>query len=89
MINSALIERGAGVDVSGSLYAVATGDRRAAAHLLAERDLWVHADVFAGGVSLELIADLAGAWQEVPESSYSVIAHGEDDIHDFKPRPLA
>jgi glutamine amidotransferase len=37
----------------------------------------------------EPIADLAGAWKEVPESSYSVIAHGEDDIHPFKPRAQA
>ena len=34
----------------------------------------------------EPIGDLAGAWTEVPESSYSVIAHGEDDIHEFAPR---
>jgi predicted glutamine amidotransferase len=35
----------------------------------------------------EPIGDLAGAWTEVPESSYSVIAHGEDDIHTFTPAP--
>jgi len=33
----------------------------------------------------EPIGDLAGAWTEVPESSYSVIAHGEDHIHTFSP----
>jgi glutamine amidotransferase len=34
----------------------------------------------------EPLGDLAGAWNEVPESSYSIIAHGEDEMHDFKPR---
>jgi glutamine amidotransferase len=34
----------------------------------------------------EPLGDLAGAWTEVPESSYSVIAHGEDDMRPFSPR---
>lgn len=53
---------GAGVELSGSLYAVSLADRPAAAELLAEQKLWVHADVFAdtrAGVSLDLIGQLA------------------------------
>ena len=61
MINAALVDRGVGVALSGSLYAVAPAERQAAAQALAEHDLWVHADVFAGGVSLESIAELPGA----------------------------
>jgi predicted glutamine amidotransferase len=34
----------------------------------------------------EPIVDLAGAWNEVPESSYGVVREGEDELHPFKPR---
>jgi predicted glutamine amidotransferase len=34
----------------------------------------------------EPLGDLAGAWNEVPESSYSVIGHGHDEPHPFTPR---
>jgi len=52
-----------GVDLAGSIYAVPAPDRAAAARLLAGRQAWVHADVFADarhGVSLDLIVALAG-----------------------------
>lgn len=32
----------------------------------------------------EPLADLSGAWNEVPESSYCVIQPGEDEIHGFR-----
>jgi pentose-5-phosphate-3-epimerase len=51
-----------GVVFSGSLYGVAPEHRPAAARLLAQQRLWVHADVFAdakAGVSLDLIKELA------------------------------
>jgi len=35
----------------------------------------------------EPLGDLAGAWNEVPESSYGVIQEGEDELHPFTPRP--
>ena len=35
----------------------------------------------------EPIGDLAGAWNEVPESSYGVIQQGDDELHPFQPRP--
>jgi glutamine amidotransferase len=35
----------------------------------------------------EPLGDLAGAWNEVPESSYGVIRHGQDELHTFTPRP--
>jgi predicted glutamine amidotransferase len=35
----------------------------------------------------EPLGDLAGAWNEVPESSYGVIQEGQDELHPFVPRP--
>jgi ribulose-phosphate 3-epimerase len=63
-LNQALLDHldRAGADLAGSLYACPSGHRAAAAHLLADRGLWIHADVFADaatGVSLELITQLA------------------------------
>ena len=34
----------------------------------------------------EPLADLAGAWNEVPESSYSLVREGEDELLTFQPR---
>jgi glutamine amidotransferase len=34
----------------------------------------------------EPLGDLAGAWNEVPESSYGVIQEGQDELLPFKPR---
>ncbi len=33
----------------------------------------------------EPIVELAGAWTEVPESSYGVVQEGEDELHPFRP----
>jgi predicted glutamine amidotransferase len=35
----------------------------------------------------EPLGDLAGAWNEVPESSWGVIREGQDELHPFTPRP--
>ena len=35
----------------------------------------------------EPLGDLAGAWNEVPESSYGVIRDGLDELRPFTPRP--
>ena len=35
----------------------------------------------------EPLGDLAGAWNEVPESSWGVIRLGQDELHPFTPRP--
>ncbi len=35
----------------------------------------------------EPLGDLAGAWNEVPESSYAVIREGDDELRPFTPRP--
>ena len=35
----------------------------------------------------EPLGDLAGAWNEVPESSYGVVHHGHDELRPFRPRP--
>jgi predicted glutamine amidotransferase len=34
----------------------------------------------------EPIVELAGAWNEVPESSYGLVREGEDELHPFRPR---
>ena len=36
----------------------------------------------------EPLGDLAGAWNEVPESSYGVVQHGRDELHPFRPRSM-
>jgi predicted glutamine amidotransferase len=33
----------------------------------------------------EPLGDLAGAWNEVPESTYGVIREGDDELHPFRP----
>jgi glutamine amidotransferase len=35
----------------------------------------------------EPLGDLAGAWNEVPESSYGVIQEGQDELRPFAPQP--
>jgi predicted glutamine amidotransferase len=35
----------------------------------------------------EPLGDLAGAWNEVPESSYGVVQEGQDELHPFAPVP--
>ena len=35
----------------------------------------------------EPLGDLAGAWQEVPESSWGVIQEGQDELHELVPQP--
>ena len=37
----------------------------------------------------EPLGDLAGAWNEVPESSWGVVQPGQDELHAFTPRPPA
>jgi hypothetical protein len=34
----------------------------------------------------EPIIELAGAWNEVPESSYGLVCEGEDELRPFRPR---
>jgi glutamine amidotransferase len=35
----------------------------------------------------EPMGDLPGAWNEVPESSYGVVGHGDDHLRSFDPKP--
>jgi predicted glutamine amidotransferase len=35
----------------------------------------------------EPLGDLAGAWNEVPESTWGVVQEGQDELHPFEPRP--
>jgi predicted glutamine amidotransferase len=35
----------------------------------------------------EPLGSLAGAWNEVPESSYGIVHDGDDELHPFTPRP--
>jgi hypothetical protein len=34
----------------------------------------------------EPLGDLAGAWNEIPESSMGVVQEGEDELRPFRPR---
>ena len=34
----------------------------------------------------EPLSDLAGAWNEVPESSCGIVGHGQDELRPFRPR---
>jgi hypothetical protein len=34
----------------------------------------------------EPLVDLAGAWNEVPESSYGLVCEGAGELHAFRPR---
>ena len=34
----------------------------------------------------EPLGDLAGAWNEVPESSYAVVQEGQDELRPFSPQ---
>ena len=36
----------------------------------------------------EPLRDLAGAWNEVPESSYGIVQTGQDELHPFEPIPV-
>jgi len=35
----------------------------------------------------EPLGDLAGAWNEVPESHYGVVQEGQDELLPFTPKP--
>ena len=35
----------------------------------------------------EPLRDLPGAWNQVPESSYGIVQPGQDELHEFTPRP--
>ena len=37
----------------------------------------------------EPLGTLAGAWNEVPESSYGIVKPGQDEMHPFTPTPVA
>ena len=34
----------------------------------------------------EPLRDLAGAWNQVPESSYGIVQEGQDELRPFNPR---
>ncbi|MGV9293909.1 hypothetical protein [Amycolatopsis sp. NPDC003676] len=54
------VSRTAGSALSGSLYAVPPGERRAAARFLSARGIWVHVDVFDDDpAGADLVRDLA------------------------------
>ena len=36
----------------------------------------------------EPLGDLAGVWNEVPESTYGVVQEGQDELRPFTPRPV-
>jgi predicted glutamine amidotransferase len=60
--------------------------------LYPEREILQEVSADARLVVSEPMGDLPGAWNEVPESSYGVIGHGDDQLQPFKvksPTPVA
>jgi glutamine amidotransferase len=52
-----------------------------------ELELLQQLSVEARLIVSEPLGDLAGAWNEVPESTYGVVKPGEDEMHPFRPEP--
>jgi predicted glutamine amidotransferase len=57
--------------------------------LYPEREILHEVSADARLVVSEPIGDLPGAWNEVPESSYGVVGHGDDQLRPFKVKPPA
>lgn len=56
-------------------------------HLYPEREILQEVSADARLVVSEPMGDLPGAWREVPESSYGVVGHGDDELHSFQVKP--
>jgi len=57
--------------------------------LYPEREILHEVSADARLVVSEPMGDLPGAWNEVPESSYGVVGHGDDQLRPFKVKPPA
>jgi predicted glutamine amidotransferase len=55
--------------------------------LYPEREVLHEVSADARFVVSEPMGDLPGAWNEVPEASYGVVGHGEDEARPFKVKP--
>jgi predicted glutamine amidotransferase len=55
--------------------------------LYPEREILHEVSADARLVVSEPMGDLPGAWNEVPESSYGVVGHGDDQLRSFNPKP--
>jgi predicted glutamine amidotransferase len=55
--------------------------------LYPEREILHEVSTDARFVVSEPMGDLPGAWHEVPESSYGVVGHGDDQLRPFKVKP--
>lgn len=69
---------------SRSLYY--SGDVRTLRQLYPERSLLHEVSDETRIIVSEPLVDLAGAWNEVPESSYGHFGRGEAELHTFRPR---
>jgi predicted glutamine amidotransferase len=69
---------------SRSLYY--STDVRALREMYPERPRLQEASDETRIVVSEPIVELAGAWNEVPESSYGVVREGDDELHAFRTR---
>jgi predicted glutamine amidotransferase len=56
-------------------------------NLYPEREILHEVSAEARLVVSEPIGDLPGAWNEVPEASYGVVGHGDDQLRPFKVKP--
>jgi predicted glutamine amidotransferase len=64
-------------------------DVRTLRGLYPEREILQEVSADARLVVSEPIGDLPGAWNEVPESAYGVVGHGDDQLRPFKVKPPA
>ena len=54
-------------------------------HLYPDNPLFQQVDVETRLIVSEPLGDLAGAWNEVPESTYGIVQPGADELHPFQP----
>jgi glutamine amidotransferase len=58
-------------------------------HLYPEKEILQEVSEDARLVVSEPMGDLPGAWSEVPEASYGVVGHGDDQLRPFKVKPAS
>jgi hypothetical protein len=67
---------------SSSLDAPLRATKRDLAQLLSIKEVSDETRIIVS----EPLVDLAGAWNEVPESSYGLVCEGAGELHAFRPR---
>jgi hypothetical protein len=52
-----------------------------------ERQLFQDVSLNARLIVSEPLGDVAGVWNEVPESSWGVVGPDREEMHEFRPKP--